>query len=169
MKFAAERVLDDVILAHDLLEKTEDEEVWRIYFVACLSLLRAVGHVLDKVDGCQDTLNRKAIDQFWFETKNDRIKNGIFWYFVDVYRNQVLKTYEFPSEPLTYGLIVPGSLLSSEQTDDDEVFWSDGIIMQEGPFEGHDARDLIFEATKWWQVKLSEIKESIAQSAELKR
>jgi len=48
---AAYRVLKDVQWLRDKLEDETGYTEWRLYWVACVVLLRTVGHVAEKVDG----------------------------------------------------------------------------------------------------------------------
>ncbi|WP_156478836.1 hypothetical protein [Alcanivorax sp. NBRC 102028] len=47
----AEKVLADCKKAVELMEAEENPDSFRVLWVACLALLRSVGHVLKKVDG----------------------------------------------------------------------------------------------------------------------
>jgi hypothetical protein len=56
MTLVARKVLADCETAHQLLKKEEMESAtWRVHWVGCLALLRAVGHILHHVDGEADT------------------------------------------------------------------------------------------------------------------
>ena len=68
----------------------------RVRWVAVMSLLRAVGHTLKKVDAERSDLRMKcAIDQAWIELKKSEPQPEIFWKFIHAERNAVLKEYEF--------------------------------------------------------------------------
>ena len=56
MTAAARKVLADCEVALEMLEEEEDEQRWRVLWAGAMALLRAVGHVLQKVD-CQSALN----------------------------------------------------------------------------------------------------------------
>ena len=51
MTARARIVLEDCRLALQLLEEETDLRRWRLHWVAAVALVRAVGHVLEKVDG----------------------------------------------------------------------------------------------------------------------
>jgi hypothetical protein len=74
----ARRVLDDCKTAYDLLEEETDETKFRILWVAGIALARAVGHVLDKVDGNQNEKLKQSIADAYQSWKNDREANKIF-------------------------------------------------------------------------------------------
>ncbi len=61
--------------------------------MATVSLLRAVGHVLNKVDGASCPEMRAAVDEVWSEWKADKTANAIFFDFIEDERNSILKEY----------------------------------------------------------------------------
>ena len=50
MTVAARRVLADCEVVLEMLDAEREEQRWRVLWVGALALLRAVGHVLRKVD-----------------------------------------------------------------------------------------------------------------------
>ena len=73
MALVARNVLADCEIAHQLLRKESMESAtWRPHWVLCLALLRAVGHVLKKVDGEDDEKQRAAISAKWNESGHRR-------------------------------------------------------------------------------------------------
>jgi hypothetical protein len=72
MTLLAYKVLWDCKNAHAFLEEEIDEERFRIAWVAGVVLLRAVGHVLHKVDEKKDPKVKKAIDKKYAEWKSDK-------------------------------------------------------------------------------------------------
>ena len=70
----------------------EDASTIRRRVVAVMALLRAVGNVLNEVDGPQGSADlRQAIAEKWAEPKPPPI-----WEFIDGYRSALLKRYEQP-------------------------------------------------------------------------
>ena len=68
----------------------DDASMIRRRIVAVMALLRAVGNVLNEVDGPQDSgYLRQAIAEKWAEPKPPPI-----WEFIDGYRSALLKRYE---------------------------------------------------------------------------
>jgi hypothetical protein len=66
---------------------------------AALTLLRTVGHVLEKVDGARGATYRKAVGSA-LEAMESRSEIAChFWEFVEQERNNVLKEYRFGVEP----------------------------------------------------------------------
>src|SRR5204862_6403140 len=96
MGLIARATLADCEVAHELQKKEKKESVtWRPHWVLCLTLLRAVGHVLENADGETDAKHRAAIKQRWEEWKANKDENSIFWNFIEVERNNLLKEYKF--------------------------------------------------------------------------
>ncbi|MEF2550933.1 hypothetical protein VQ042_06070 [Aurantimonas sp. A2-1-M11] len=151
MTNAARLVLADCEIAADMLEEERDDGSWRILWVGSIALLRAVGHVLHKIDGrhppCRGAAN--AAFKVW---KGDALEHAIFREFVENERNNVLKAYEFnvhPSNVVTLAFTGPhGS---------SEVASIDGDLyrpIEDGYGSGVDARDIYREAIAWWRKEL---------------
>ena len=68
---------------------------WRVEWVAVVTLLRAVGHVLDKIDAAHSSSIRIAVDAAWRCWKSTDETHAIFRDFIDRERNNVLKNYRF--------------------------------------------------------------------------
>ncbi len=88
----ANDVLDDCRRALALADEVRDELDFRVHWVALLALLRAVGHVLAKVDAASSPAMQTAVDDRWEEWRRNRREHRIFWEFIEVERNSVLKT-----------------------------------------------------------------------------
>ena len=58
--------------ALDLLQEETRPEVFRLYWVAGIALARAVGHVLQKVDGERDDTTKRAVASAYAAWKADR-------------------------------------------------------------------------------------------------
>jgi hypothetical protein len=94
----ARTVLNDCRTALQLLEEETDLQRWRIHWVAALALIRAVGHVLDKVDG-RDPQVSAAARAAYKKWKSEAPEHEIFREFVERERNSILKEYEFNVHP----------------------------------------------------------------------
>src|SRR5262245_54359762 len=70
---------------------------WRRAWVATVALLRAVGHVLEKVDGKSSPGMARAVKAEFARLKRERGENKIFWDFIERERNNVLKEYREPA------------------------------------------------------------------------
>lgn len=147
MTRAARSVLEDAEYAFELLEDAQPGQDLRVKWAGAVVLLRAVGHVLDKVDGEQDAKVRQAVDKFWARLKEHRKRDRIFWGFIDRERHLVLKQYEhnYQDGPL--------SILHEEREYDLEA----GLFIPalEGFAEGEDIRDTYAEALSWWRTQLA--------------
>ena len=168
-KLRALLALEDCTKAADLLDKCEDD-TWRIYYIACVSLLRAVGHILSKVDAKKSQYHQQLIAKLWSDLKDNSAPNMIFWGFIEPERNSVLKQYLFSTngfdqDAITYGpdlendpsnfelyfvdtLKIPYYDPSTDVSDDDDI---------ETPFPGHDVRDLVRDGICFWENKLNDL------------
>lgn len=91
MELKAKEVLADCQTACFELEETEENYDFiqmKLRWVTCVSLLRAVGHVLHKVDEKNHPLQAR-FSKLYSEKKND----AIFKDFIEIERNLVLKNY----------------------------------------------------------------------------
>jgi hypothetical protein len=85
----------DVLFEFQNSEQDEERSEWRLYWVAGISLLRTIGHVLAKIDVMASPRHRAEIDRLWDGWKADRAQSSIFWDFIEKERNNLLKTYSF--------------------------------------------------------------------------
>jgi hypothetical protein len=122
-------------LQHEDFE--EDHMGWRINWLAGVSALRGIGHVLDKIDKVRSENYRNAIEHIWNGWKADRRSNWIFFDFVEKERNNILKEFNF------------GSFISAE---DRALSYIDSEI---------DAIELFRLAAYWWRFQLEKIESLI--------
>ncbi len=153
MTTQAKKVLNDLQQSHIMLEIEEDYTRFRVLWVAAITLARAVGHTLDKVDSKQSILMKTIVEKKWKDIKNseNRAENIIFFEFIENERNQILKEYEF-------GMLSSPVDLVIENTD--SVFTLDSCIympLQDGKYAGEDCRDVLAEAILWWEKYIYEI------------
>lgn len=164
MTYKARVVLSDCRIALSLLESETDLQKWRILWAGAIALIRAVGHVLDKVDGKNLFIKKIAKDSFLkWKVEEDHL---IFPEFIDRERNTLLKEYNSDVHPL---IEVPMALEVFLQQvgggDQKKVILGDIINlgeniyrpMLEGPWEGIDCRDIYKEAIEWWEQQLDSI------------
>ena len=83
------------------LETAGPTPYWRSRWTGLVALLRAVGHVLAKIDSKQSTVHKGAIAAEWDLLGQDRSANPIFWEFIEEERNNVLKAFEFGAQLVT--------------------------------------------------------------------
>lgn len=166
MTFKARMVLHDCKVAKTLLEEETDFDAWRIHWAAAIALIRAVGHVLVKVDGRDSVINSvsKSFFSRWKTSKEDEI----FRSFIDKERNTLLKEYESGTHPMESVPVVAQATLVSPDGDVQHasagVHFLDGNIyrpMLSGPWEGDDCRDVYDEAIKWWELQLDGIDKEV--------
>ena len=151
-------VLRDCNQAFEMLELEESFDRFRVVWVAAIALVRAVGHVLHKIDGEKDQRLKRIIEDAHNSWKFDRDAHAIFWEFIEFERNTVLKQYEFGFFFGPIGIIVPS---------EDEIFeLGDGLFcpIGEGRYEGEDCRDVLEEAIKWWITQLEYIESEYQNS-----
>ena len=154
---AARIVLADCVLAHKLLDEETDEKLWRVHWVGALSLIRAVGNVLEKIDGT-DPIYRKisnAMFRAWLNEMNP--EHQIFRDFIKHERDLMLKEY---STSVNLDSIVPLLVLPVDVVSptDQNIFRP----MESGPWAGEDARDIYQLAIEWWVVQLEKVDSQVA-------
>jgi hypothetical protein len=148
----ARHVLDDCRFVLELLDEERDQRRFRILWVAACALLRAVGHVLEKVDTEESDNLEKAIGNSWKRWNDDRPANSIFWDFIREERNVVLKEYK-----CRYGEGHTGFLFPDQGSSEDMIeSLTENVYkpMLYGPFASCDCRELVREGIQWWQREL---------------
>ncbi len=124
----------------DVADGDDELPEWRLYWVAGISLLRTIGHVLAKVDAKNSPRHSEIISDFWRRLLSERMEHEIFWEFVEKERNNLLKTYQF------------GAKLCKS---------SDGYYVATA--DGQDAFQLFRHAVYWWRKQLMDLKASVLQ------
>ncbi|MDE0209404.1 MAG: hypothetical protein OXJ64_05930 [Boseongicola sp.] len=153
-----------------MLENETEYARWRVHWVSALALVRAVGHVLKKIDG-KDARYRVCIDAAFVEWKSNRSKYAIFWEFIEEERNSILKEYQFNVHPLEEVDVLVSSTLRNTVTGED-VQVGEMVRLRENIYrpimdgfgEGIDARDMYREALDWWDTELSAIEKDCSRS-----
>jgi hypothetical protein len=156
----------------DLIDSKQNS-LRRRWFTA-IGLLRAVGHVLDKVDAETSPAARVAVNAKYAELKAGERdgRPAIFWQFIERERNNILKVYRFAVRgnltirmpPAGAGLaaapgLPPGSIgittdpLGAQYTA--PVF--DILPLDDGPFIGRRPDDVLKEAIAFWKQYLDEV------------
>ena len=87
----ARLVLSDCRVALEQPEHAPDPAAFRVSWAAVVALLRAVRHVLDKVDGPQNESLPRAIDARRRLWSADRAGNRVLWSFIESEPKSVLK------------------------------------------------------------------------------
>jgi hypothetical protein len=162
MKLKAWQPLDDCKAAFEMLEgETRNTAKLRIYWTACVVLLRTVGHVLAKIDAQRDPRIHAAIAAAWDGWKRNRNDHAIFWDFVERERNAVLKEYEFSIEQALGLAYTADGKIETDETGDWLVEELDYFWMKGPAFDLWDSRDVMVEALGWWEDQLSKIETAL--------
>ena len=135
-------------------------EELRVSWVVILTLLRAVGHVLDKVDGKASPAMAQAVAEWWKAMNASKPEPAIFWQFIENGRNRVVKLYEHGiwrqlvcEGPEHQGR--PTTILADQANSrGGKMMAEDGHVISQladGAFAGQSERDVAVEACKWWR------------------
>lgn len=163
MTYAAREVLADCRVALQLLEEETDLQRWRVHWAAAVALTRAVGHVLDKVDG-EDACVRTVANAAFNRWKTSGAEDEIFREFIDRERNNILKKYRFALHPLEEVQVAVTLTLQDPATGElsqtaEVLPIGDNIYrpVLDGYRAGDDARDVLGDALDWWNRQLDAI------------
>jgi hypothetical protein len=182
-QLAARAVLADCEEALEEL-KGARQDTLRRRWLTVMALLRAVGHVLDKVDGSGTTATpalRTAISRSYAALKASRPNPVIFWGFIEGERNNVLKAYEFTvrgnltipvpaSSDIPHGLENPilmppgsrgiafGALGATHTPESRFSVWP----LIGGPFEGQEPFKVVQQAIDFWRLYLDEVERAVS-------
>ena len=158
----AKQTLNDLRVAIDLLNETDDEQLFRILLVSAVSMNRTIGWILEN-DG--DDAVRQASNLLYKEWKSD--KDCIFNTFINDYRNVVLHEARTGVETN-----IPVVMLDAEQNPImDEIDLGDLIYTPISTFKDKhskrfeygdlDVRDLLEESFIWWCKQIARIEEML--------
>lgn len=93
MTCKASAVLKDCCTILIMLEEEADFDKWRVTWVGALATIRAVGHVLVKVDGANNPKIKEISNTLFKECKDKNSSHYIFREFIEKERNLILKEY----------------------------------------------------------------------------
>ena len=168
MTTTARFVLSDCERVLGSMKEDMPSELWRPRWAGLIALLRAVGHVLDKVDGAHSPEAKQVIKDAWNELKKSKPQPRIFWQFVEEERNSILKAYEFgPAMNIT---IRPGTAhvnLATGTSSSPSGPTTFEAFMRSGSFEGQEPLTLCRDAIEFWRVYLDKIDRLIANRVTL--
>lgn len=169
MTRTARQVLIDCEIALEMLEAEQDLVRWRVHWAGALALLRAVGHVLHKVDSA-DPKVRHQVDVAYDRWKSNKTENAIFWEFIEQERNNILKEYRFNLHPLDQ--VDVAVTMTAHHPDTGEIVQLPQMFpireniyrpILDGYSEGDDARDVYREALNWWKTELTAIEHGLSE------
>lgn len=153
----ARRVLADCEAALEMLDDEPDAQRWRVLWVGALALVRAVGHVLYKVDG-RIPEAREAIRAAYGSWKAEP-EHLVFREFIERDRNNILKRYRMNVLDSSEVAVVVG---------DPEAGYTTGFLdenlykpIKEGFRVDEDARDVYQEAIQWWDEQLTRLEAAL--------
>lgn len=168
MTQAARMVLQDVMHAIDLHDDDLGGEAFRVSWFSITGLLRAVGHVLDKVDSHRSEALELAINHAWAELQRTKPEPVIFWGFIESERNRFLKNYEHSVNRSVDLKLYDSAGIKQNAVTSIIVSRSQGIdtrgadvdlksTLDHGPFTGQNERQVARRAVKWWNAQLDDI------------
>jgi len=142
---------------------------WQAKLSGTIALLRSVGHVLNKVDAAASPAARAEVDRWWAAIKSTKSTPDIFWDFIEVERNLILKEGQLRAgQSATVQLVgVQAAAIAAGQTPPPESpkqspKASYSYHMNDGPFTGHHPHDLVAKALQWWRDQLDLIDSKIS-------
>lgn len=159
MTAAAREVLEDCRGALTELSDGVHGRQWRRRWLVAVVLLRAVNHVLDKVDGESTPAYRAAVSKWWTRMKTTKPDPAIYWQFIEDERNNIIKQYRtVAGQGVTVRLGgIELNLHTGEQSADPPGPAIYHYTINSGPFAGREQRSLLAEAIAWWERELDTI------------
>lgn len=165
MTTKARVVVQDAKYAIEAHTGTLQAEHFRISWIALVTLLRAVGHVLKKVDCSESAARKAAIEQKWKELSITKPEPAIFWGFIELERNRFLKNYEhgIRREVTVLGPAFKGTETTISIDVGNRGGGGGGLVsglqstISSGPFAGQSERAIAWQAYDWWVSYLDEI------------
>lgn len=153
----ARMVLEDVKFVRENLESETGDTQWRLYWILAVVLLRTVGHVLDKVDGKEDSRVKRIANELYCSWQKDPT-HSIFRDFIDRERNSILKEY---ATGMSEGPVPLAAVLRSDDGREvvEQFFIDENIYrpISAGTYEGEDGRTVLDDAIEWWESQLDEV------------
>jgi hypothetical protein len=144
-------------------------EAFRVSWFSVVGLLRAVGHVLDKVDALSSASMRNGVTYKWEELKASRPEPLIYWEFINAERDRFLKNYEHGiSRTLTVPTLVEGIYLTVDGGNSRGGEFAPGrsyiSAIASGEFAGQNERDIAWIAHDWWSDYLDTVDQLARES-----
>ena len=159
MRLYARTVLDDCRLAIQDFRDAAPTPFWRVRWVGVVALLRAVGHVLQRVDAPSNPRIKVAVDSEFTALKQSRPHPLIFWEFIEGERNSVLKAYSFTIH--LHAFAHPGvasyDLRAGHTGGTEPTPTTYEYFLRSGPFAPRDPLDVCQEALAFWDAHLKRI------------
>ncbi|KTB77303.1 hypothetical protein AO070_17190 [Pseudomonas syringae pv. syringae PD2766] len=159
----ARQVLVDVEFVREKLEHETSMLEWRLNWVTAVVLIRAVGHILNKVDGKAFPAVRKLANELHQEWKAGGASDEIFKNFIEEERNNIIKEYEFGVSEGPVPIVavmqdsVTGEFFEQRAVIDENIYRP----MRGGFYEGEDGRTLLDDSITWWKKQLDRIDDEV--------
>lgn len=177
MTTTARLVLQDVEHAIGMHSSDLSAEEFRISWFSIIGLLRAVGHVLDKVDAPTSPEMRQAVSDHWVQLKATKPEPHIFWGFIDSERNRFLKSYEhsvnrgfdLPVRTSTGALTNATTRIVTSRSHGIDTRGSSVRLtsfLDGGAFAGKDELDVAKQSVNWWRRYLDSIDRQMSRKVD---
>lgn len=148
-KLEAWRVLEDAEIALERFRGSKDDVDRRIYWISLVTLIRAVGHVLKKVDGGKNVNFGAVVTARWDVAS----KEPEFINVIKLHRDSLLKEYRFHVAP---------SGIQDEAGED--LLTEDGQQILTQNWFGPDkdkmekpAEEIAIQGLEWWKKELEDL------------
>ncbi|MEM9670646.1 MAG: hypothetical protein AAF950_17150 [Pseudomonadota bacterium] len=160
-KLKSREALNDCKLALKRYRENEETELWRVDWCATLTLLRAVGNILEKVDGRNCNAVKNTLSEYW---KSSWSEDEIYSKFIRLERNLILKEFDFNVKKEGGQLLTRnGQLLVNDSGQ--LLVTPRSSKVSDGPYKGRCPAEVVEMAIDWWNEKLSLVEDQIAQEA----
>lgn len=154
MTLNARVVLQDCRDAINELNNDIQGSVWRRKWTTAVILLRTIGHVLESVDSKISAHHKVAIEEAHKQINNSKHDNLIFFEFIKKERDLIVKEYKTSAGQ---GVTVYVGFGDNKST------VVNHYLINSGPFEGQDQRDVLREAVKWWEEYLDNVDQAVSK------
>ncbi|MEG9432471.1 hypothetical protein [Terriglobus sp. ADX1] len=153
------------------LESASKPEIWRVDYVATVTLLRAVGHVLMNVDATTNLLVRAKLQMLWNDIEKHKSLHKIYWDFIKPERDRVLKEYllsvsDFEEADEAILRFSADGCIKPWAPDDKTLYLEKKAALASGYSLPIDAAGLMSEALAFWLFILTEIELHISPHSE---
>jgi hypothetical protein len=133
---------------------------WRIYWIACLSLLKTIRYVLQSVDQKKSSWHSRVVDDFLKEIGKNKKHHPIYWKFVCNERDNLI--HEFSTEVRPYPVTTSGYADRGLSYDQLVAKYGEHKIIVWGD-EAEDGLELVEKALDWWEMNLRVIEQAIRE------
>jgi hypothetical protein len=169
MELRSEKVLADCLLAITKHTPNLQGAEFRISWWTVISLLRAIGNVLQKVDSEISEAYKRVIREEYQKLEETKPKPEIYWQFIKAERDSFLKKYDYGvRRQLTTrwnnqdGSPASLSVYLDDQTGGTITSNFPGVqqesFLTQGPFKGSNEQQIAYHAYTWWKNYIQNIK-----------